>query len=351
MSGFFLFSEQAQGGQGGTSRALLETSSRTEPSGSNARPWSLLMKFTPFTTIALTSLLAVSLTLTAVIFVNHDQSGEATTDSSAEIINRSAASVGLVLVRSTLADGSIVEQPGATAWVVGEGQLGSAAHVAEVFDELGQDDELIVRFPGPDAVTLRISGVLIHPAYGQLEALLHGLDYKRWTAGSVPAADVALLDVAVEDQKRLPSPLPLASQDRLENLRALDELFLIGHPLEGLVATGTHPEAPVPAILRGHLSRLSDHLFAAAEANKARLLHVDLPATGGVSGSPILDRDGYVVGVLSAGNCAQGEYFRIPLAVGVHFGQRIDWLIDLIETPALGQAERWRQAIIRRATR
>jgi hypothetical protein len=65
-----------------------------------------------------------------------------------------------------------------------------------------------------------------------------------------------------------------------------------------------------------------------------QLIHHDLPATGGASGSPIVGPNGKVVALLNAGNIFMVDGRRIPNAVLVNFAQRADLVRDMLEGKA-----------------
>jgi len=79
------------------------------------------------------------------------------------------------------------------------------------------------------------------------------------------------------------------------------------------------------------------------------LLQHSIPATGGASGSPILNGAGEVVGILSAVNFAIVDGQRIPTGVGVNYAQRATLLEELLEGRAAARlADRltmWSRAV------
>jgi hypothetical protein len=71
-------------------------------------------------------------------------------------------------------------------------------------------------------------------------------------------------------------------------------------------------------------------------------VHLDLPVTGGASGSPVLDEQGRVLGIINAGSFTLGmEGRRIPIA-GTTYAQRIDLLLELLRDDPAPQAARER---------
>jgi hypothetical protein len=108
-----------------------------------------------------------------------------------------------------------------------------------------------------------------------------------------------------------------------------------------------------PSQLRfGTISSLTDVFMCKADADHTLLIQHTVPVAGGVSGSPLIDASGMVIGVVSGGNTAKAlrevaqkvaegdaaegkskekefESFRIPSAAMTNFAQRADLLEDL----------------------
>jgi hypothetical protein len=73
-----------------------------------------------------------------------------------------------------------------------------------------------------------------------------------------------------------------------------------------------------------------------------QLVQHGLPATGGASGSPIVNRSGEVVAVLSGVNMFLGlDGVRIPNAAGVNYAQRADFVADLLNGNEVERTEQY----------
>jgi hypothetical protein len=127
--------------------------------------------------------------------------------------------------------------------------------------------------------------------------------------------------------------------------------------MEGM--TGTMVVTDAPSQLRfGTISSLTDVFMCKAEPGHRLLIQHTVPVAGGVSGSPLIDSSGMVIGVVSGGTTAKAlrevadkvaegeaaeaetedkdktkeketESFRIPSAAMINFAQRADLLADL----------------------
>jgi len=273
------------------------------------------------------------------------------------VLNAAEPSVYVVLIR----DERGVEHAIATAFVVGEGLLASNAHVAEFFDRTSAGGpldgaSLLVRSPGETPHDHAVTGVRIHPGYqvfldlweeyrptgmspeGRLEAVR--------PAGA--ACDVALLEVA--DPEALAPPLPIAGREPLEALGAGDVVGLVGYPSEQMSLGGVNLRFPKPTTQIAHVTAVTNFFLAATTPEDRLLVQHSLPATGGASGSPILDDQGRVVAVLSAGNMSLSPFgSRSPSAVLVNFAQRADLVRELVDGTAdeaqVPRTERWRDGI------
>ena len=256
------------------------------------------------------------------------------------------------------ADGGEIGQ--ATAWAFGSDQLATNAHVAKEIKGHERDYVLI----GPNGDRIDIEKAEPHPGYFAFQ------EYKT-RQGKITGGDFTPLDVINEYDVGIlttKSPLPkdpdlgevavlkIAPEDYLEGLEAGAAVASVGFPMEGMTANLVVTEAP--AQLRfGTISSLTDVFMCKADADHALLIQHTVPVAGGVSGSPLIDASGMVIGVVSGGNTAKGlrevadkvaegaaasnkdeddkkkekqtESFRIPSAAMINFAQRADLLDDL----------------------
>lgn len=234
--------------------------------------------------------------------------------------------------------------PFGTAFVVGRGVLATSAHVAEQFTDMGEGMSLMVRAagaplrgaaPGDIAVTK----VLMHPhyrrfedawrAYGPLAAGAGGDNRAITEAGGY---DVALLMVAPGDADQLGPPLPLAADADLMALQPGDSVGYVGFPMESAALGGVNLDDPQAQLQIGRLTALTDFFLVKGDTADRQLLQHSLPVQGGASGSPMLDRHGQVVGIISGGNLVEinGEGVRVSTGIGVNFAQRVDLVRELL---------------------
>ncbi|MBL8900842.1 MAG: trypsin-like peptidase domain-containing protein [Planctomycetes bacterium] len=284
-------------------------------------------------------------------------------------VRRASAAVFLVLVENDAG----VQSAAGTAWVCGVGMLATNAHVAEIGKGLPEGWRLLVRSRWPEPRTLRVEKLEVHPGYALFEEL--NASFRPQVSAAMgwdqdvrllTACDVALL--LVDASQPLPAALPLAEPEVLESLAAGQEIGFVGYPTEGML--NVNLDRPEPVVQLGRVTSTSDFFFGAAAAPECQLVHFSMPATGGASGSPILDAEGRVVAILCAGNVqrvitgfslqrdAAGQLVgveptveRSPLAVGVNFSQRADLVRELVNgtAPQLQEPRRttWKEAFSR----
>ncbi|MBK9386774.1 MAG: trypsin-like peptidase domain-containing protein [Planctomycetes bacterium] len=266
-------------------------------------------------------------------------------------------SVLMVLLAS---DAGTVSAAG-TAWVCGIGTLATNAHVASIFAQLPPGWRMLARSSGAQPKDHVIARATLHPGYALFESL--NASYRPQVSAAMgwdedvrllTACDVALLHV--DQAVDLPSPLALAQPEALLALREGREVGFVGYPSENLI--NVNVERPQPTVQFGRITSTSDFFFGAASPEESQLIHFSMPATGGASGSPVLDATGRVVALLCAGNVQQivtgfqlqrdgagnvvgfePEFQRSPLAVGINFSQRSDLLAELLRGDAAAKLE------------
>jgi hypothetical protein len=289
------------------------------------------------------------------------------------LLERAAESVYLVLLRDANGD----EEGVGTAWVVGEDALATNAHVAQVFQQKPDTVTFLVREAaerGTGSATPKeweVQSVEIHPGYEAFTEIW--FQYRPATGSTIKnlnelqpagaACDVGLLRIAAGAGLR--PALKLAEKTELRDLTAGDLVGFVGFPMERMAIGGVNLKWPQPTTQIGHVTSVTDYFGVDVEDaeghNLGHLVQHALPATGGASGSPILDEHGHVVAVLSAGNVieavlridpsdpSRAEKARLPLPAGVNFAQRADLVYELLEgTAAAAQAERtraWRESM------
>jgi hypothetical protein len=220
-----------------------------------------------------------------------------------------------------------------TAWAVDEHRVATNAHVAEVF-EIAQASgaRLVVRHTGRNE-NYAVSGVAIHPGYEAWRMLERGGILRAGYDGIESLDFIAVCDVALLEIEGTVRPLRLATSQALCGASAGALVGYVGFPGEHVA--GSRLNAP-PATVVGHVTEVTDFFFQHAGSAAAFLLHHDLRVAGGASGSPILNSEGEVIGLVSAASMvaldneqADGQTRRVRIPVGFNFGQRVDLLREL----------------------
>ncbi len=238
--------------------------------------------------------------------------------------------------------------PFGTAFVVAPGLLATSAHVAEKFDSMAEGMTMVVRSSGAPVHDLPIVSVTLHPqyhpfeeawgAYGPLAAGAGGENRPIIGAGGY---DVALLRVAPEQVAALGAPLPIAADADLTSLEPGDPAGYVGFPMESSALGGVNLDDPEAQLQIGHLTALTDFFLVKSDLADRQLLQHSLPVQGGASGSPLLDRRGQLIGVVSGGNLVEinDQGTRVPTGSGVNFAQRADLVRELLSGEANDKAE------------
>ncbi|HLO77863.1 MAG TPA: serine protease, partial [Magnetospirillum sp.] len=152
-----------------------------------------------------------------------------------------------------------------------------------------------------------------------------------------------LLQVSPADAAKLAAPLPLAADADLIGLEPGDPVGYVGFPIESAALGGVNLDDPEAQLQIGRLTALTDFFLVKSDLADRQLLQHSLPVQGGASGSPLLDRRGQVIGVVSGGNLIEinSQGTRVPTGIGVNFAQRADLVRELLSGDADGHtAER-----------
>ncbi|MCH2134577.1 MAG: trypsin-like peptidase domain-containing protein [Phycisphaerales bacterium] len=238
--------------------------------------------------------------------------------------------------------------PFGTAWVLAPGELATNAHVADRFNQLNDDQEIIVRSMGGDR-EFAVTGATTHPGYGSFTDLwrdyvpvqINAAKESDPVRSAGMAADVGVLHV--DEAASLGPALVMATTDGQSALHAGDPVGYVGYPLEGLALGGVNINEPMPQTQIGRITAITDYFNAPVAEDEGLLIQHSLPATGGASGSPLINARGEVVGLLSAVNFIVVGGKRIPSGVDVNFAQR-STLLEELEAPDLAERQQARTA-------
>jgi Trypsin-like peptidase domain len=216
---------------------------------------------------------------------------------------------------------------------IGPDTLATNAHVAAMFDELKPDERMFVRSPGPNGREYAVIGAVKHPGYEAFQKFLAQdqfyVDDFRLSGGDIGDYDVAILKVA--PGSNLGPILELASPAELVALKPGSPLAMAGYPAEGITGAEVQARGATPIYSVGMVTALTDMFMMPADPAHRHLVHHNLPATGGSSGSPMVGPDGKIAAFLNSGNLFSipGVRERIPNAVLINHAQRSDLLADL----------------------
>jgi hypothetical protein len=237
--------------------------------------------------------------------------------------DRAKACVGVIV-----AEGGGQSQPFGTGWMAGSRILATNAHVAVAAQEfISKGMAIWITFGGDHGRTqVKVERILPHSKYGDPGP---GPDGKQ---PAVPAYDVAIMIL----DRDMPQWLNIAGPEKIVSLTQGQRVCYSGFPMEGVAGGGINLGNPEPAFKTGIISAVTDWWLGRCAASQALLIQHDLGVSGGASGSPLMDVDGCVIGLISAGSHAfvrdahSGETGRIPSGVLLNYAQRVDLLGQLL---------------------
>lgn len=215
-----------------------------------------------------------------------------------------------------------------TGWVIAEGKLATNAHVAESLLETSMEGRLVAKrsWSDRDELALSASSIRIHPAYGPWNARLKRVVVRNEndpnaarSMSFIPIADVAIVEVEAGETA---APLTLADPAQVEPVLS-EAVVYLGFPHENISGFPTLHAVP------GHVTAKTDFFFQRAPWRDSYLIHYCGPVVGGASGSPMLNRAGQVIGLISAAEnnlSINGE----RTSFGFAYGQRADLALELL---------------------
>lgn len=199
----------------------------------------------------------------------------------------------------------------------------------------------------------------VHPHAQAFESLADG---ESSQLARVNVADVARLVLKDENEDSLLGPgLELAGRDELLKVMETDEIGYVGFPFENLGAGAPNAKQPRPMYVSGDVTRVSGPLETMGDPRDRQLLMLDAVATGGASGSPVFNKAGRVIGMVSGGDvmhlntrAAQGSSSRLAnpdqpdlrLPVGFTYAIRADVVSEFVNGAVDGERPgRWRYSL------
>ena len=129
----------------------------------------------------------------------------------------------------------------------------------------------------------------------------------------------------------LDAQLQLADNSELKSLSTGVAVATAGYPMEGIIGSPAQVISPSPETDVGSITGVTDFFYLPGDVEHNQLVHADLPAVGGQSGSPIVGPNGRVIALLNSGNIVlQLGGSRAPSAALINYGQRADLLHDIL---------------------
>ena len=231
-------------------------------------------------------------------------------------------------------------KPVATAWAFAPDKLATNAHVAEEV-AAGAPGEFVLFGPGGGEPIQIEKNVVWHSGYQTFKDYKPTVGKDLWgnfkPLDLISQYDVGILTVHPKTPLPkapggdVPVMLELASRGELEALKPGDPVASVGFPTEGVSGADVASQASSEMHF-GHISALTDVFMCRAAPTHQLLIQHSVPVAGGVSGSPLINGTGKVIGLVTGGNttgiadASSGTTARISNAALINFAARADLL-------------------------
>lgn len=235
-----------------------------------------------------------------------------------------ANAIGLIVVQTSEGD-----FPFGTAWAISESTFITTARITEYIKELlplGVNVYVTLNKRNHEYFT--VYDAVSHPKHGETPLNSNGME-------GLPSSDLGML--RIEGKTNVTMPLPHRAE--LKKLDSGYRVAYLGFPSVGLVNDNLNVYSPIATMQSGIITSVSDFWQGDSGFERNRLIRHNMGGAPGVSGSPIFNVHGEVVGVFTTGNTAvslqivNGEvvFDSSPSAAMINYGQRIDSLVGLYE--------------------
>lgn len=239
-------------------------------------------------------------------------------------------SVFLCLVQSKPNEEGQYSQGTGTAFAIrADGLLATNSHVAEMYIDDADNIATAVVIQNHTGKVFPVKRVMKHP---------------EWN-GNPAGPDVALIQIDTKGTTLV--PYKLADEARLRALRIGTQLGTMGYPGElggAYLSAVDNKKGEVLSALAtfkdGWVGRITDYERKRAEFADSRFIQHSASLSGGTSGSPMFDKEGFVIGLNNSGldmfvkvtesTGAEEGVTRTPSAAEIGNAIRVDVLTDLV---------------------